>query len=118
MKWGYIMQSMFVNIWKLGISDPAKYELHCFSNSLHSESAVAKILSAYILQMDQFHCMEAKCNVKPPSAKIPNSVFMPTKSHNRVPIGMMPYRYFRGRRALAISVKAEQTNFCSPPITL
>jgi hypothetical protein len=29
----------------------------------------------YILQMDQFHCMEAKCNVKPPSAKIPNLVF-------------------------------------------
>jgi hypothetical protein len=74
MKWGYITQSMCVNIWELGISYPAKYELHCFSNFLHSEPTVAKILPPYILEMDQFLCMEAKCNVKPPSTKIPNLV--------------------------------------------
>jgi hypothetical protein len=33
-----------------------------------------KFYPPYILWMDQFHCMEAKCNVKPPSTKIPNSV--------------------------------------------
>jgi hypothetical protein len=76
MKWGYVTQSMCVNIWKLGISFPAKYELHCFSNFLHSKPAVAKNLSPYILEMDQFHWMEAKCIVKPPSAKMANSVFI------------------------------------------
>jgi hypothetical protein len=34
-----------------------------------------KFYPPYILQMDQFHYMEAKCNVKPPSAKIPNLMF-------------------------------------------
>jgi hypothetical protein len=75
MKWRYVTQSPCANISKLCISYPAKNELHCFSNSLHSESAVAKILPPYILQMDQFYYMEAKCNFEPPSAKIPNSVF-------------------------------------------
>jgi hypothetical protein len=70
------MQSPCTNISKLCISYPVKNELHCFSNSLHSESTIAKILPPYILQMDQFHCMEAKCNFKPPSAKIPNSVLL------------------------------------------
>jgi hypothetical protein len=74
MKWGYVTQSICINIWKLGISYPAKYELHRFSNFLHSEHVVAKKLSSYILEMDQFHYMEAKYNVKLPSAKIPNSV--------------------------------------------
>jgi hypothetical protein len=80
MKWGYVTQSMCVNIWKLSISYPAKYELHYFSNFLHSEPVVAKILLPYILEIDQFHCMEAKCIVKPPSAKIANSVLKVKKN--------------------------------------
>jgi hypothetical protein len=76
MKWEYVTQSMCVNIWKLGISYPAKYELHCFSNFLHSEPIVAKILPPYILEMDQFYCMEAKYIVKSLSAKIANLVFI------------------------------------------
>jgi hypothetical protein len=74
MKWGFVTQSLCVNIWKLGISYLAKYELHCFPNFLHSKLVVAKILSPYILEMDQFHCIEAKCIVKPLSTKIANSV--------------------------------------------
>jgi hypothetical protein len=76
MKWRYVTQSPCANISKSCISYPAKNELHCFSNSLDNESVVAKILPSYILQMDQFHCIEAKCNFKPPSAKIPNSVLL------------------------------------------
>ena len=75
MKRRYVTQSPYANISKLCISYPAKNELHCFSNFLHSESTVAKILPPYILQKDQFHYMEAKCIFKPPGAKIPNSVF-------------------------------------------
>jgi hypothetical protein len=67
-------KSPCAKISKFCISYPTKNELDCFSNFLHSESAVAKILPPYILQIDQFHCMEAKCIFKPPSAKIPNLV--------------------------------------------
>ena len=56
----YVTQSMCVNIWKLGISYLAKYELHCFSNFLYNDPTIAKILLPYILEMNQFHCMETK----------------------------------------------------------
>jgi hypothetical protein len=82
MKGGYFTQRICVNIWKLGTSYPTKKKLHCFSNFLNTEPVVAKILHPYILKMDQFHCMEAKCIFKPPSAKIANSVLIVSNDSN------------------------------------
>jgi hypothetical protein len=62
-------------LWKIRHLIPHKNELHCFSSFLNTEPAISKIPPPYILEMDQFHCMEAKCIFKPPSTKIANSVF-------------------------------------------
>jgi hypothetical protein len=40
--------------------------------------------------MNEFHCMEAKCNLKPPSAKIPNSVFIAFEVKKRA--SFTPYK--------------------------